>query len=409
MRTLLLMCALCACSIGQQADEETALQQALAEAGGSPVDFMRALEQHLAKYPKTPRRAELERALARAAMEANDQRRLIEFGERVLARESDDFKLLERVAHALLSTPDRERAARALGYARKYEETIRTVGKSRPDRIGAAGWQEQVDAGIARGQVLQALALGHLGKTEESIALARKSYESFPTAEAARQLGLMLVRAGRDAEALQAFADAFTVPDTRAGDRGRDRARLGEIYRKLHGSEKGLGDVVLEAYDRNTARANERRLRLKQLDPNAAATSPMEFTITGLQGDKLALASLKGKVVVMDFWATWCGPCRAQHPLYQQVMQRFKDRDDVVFLSINTDDTRELVAEFVEANKWDRRVYFEDGLAAALKISSIPTALLINKRGEIASRMNGFIPDRFVDMLSDRIRQALGE
>jgi thiol-disulfide isomerase/thioredoxin len=148
---------------------------------------------------------------------------------------------------------------------------------------------------------------------------------------------------------------------------------------------------------------------MKQLDPNAQLSNPMEFTLTGLQGDKLAMASLKGKVVILDFWATWCGPCRVQHPLYGKVKERFQGRDDVVFLSVNTDENRGVVAGFLEDNGWDKRVYFDDGLGAALRISSIPTTVLINKSGDIHSRMNGFIPDRFVDMLTERIRQALGE
>jgi thioredoxin-related protein len=52
-------------------------------------------------------------------------------------------------------------------------------------------------------------------------------------------------------------------------------------------------------------------------------------------------------------------------------------------------------------------VYFEDGLTRKLEISSIPTTLVVNRHGEIISRMNGFVPERFVDMLSERIEEAL--
>ena len=135
----------------------------------------------------------------------------------------------------------------------------------------------------------------------------------------------------------------------------------------------------------------------------------MDFTLTGLDGGKLVLASLKGKVLVLDFWATWCGPCRFQHGLYEQVKARFKDRPEVVFLSVNTDDERDAVPDFIAGNHWDKKVYFDDGLADALRISSLPTSILIDPHGQIASRMNGFLPDRFVDQLSERIRQALKE
>jgi len=142
---------------------------------------------------------------------------------------------------------------------------------------------------------------------------------------------------------------------------------MGELYRQAKGSENGLGDLVLQAYDRNVALIHTRELGLRASDPNAQLTDPMEFTLTGLDGQKLSMASLKGKVVVFDFWATWCEPCRGQHPLYEQVKQRFQDNSDVVFLSIDTDEDREPVRRFLEEEKWSDTVYFEDGLSRALR------------------------------------------
>lgn len=97
-----------------------------------------------------------------------------------------------------------------------------------------------------------------------------------------------------------------------------------------------------------------------------------------------------------------------QHPLYEQVKQLFHDSPDVVFLSIATDDEREIVAPFLKDNHWaSQNVYFEDGLSRVLAITSIPTTIVLDRRGEVTSRMNGFLPNRFVDMLSDRIKDAL--
>ena len=89
--------------------------------------------------------------------------------------------------------------------------------------------------------------------------------------------------------------------------------------------------------------------------------------------------------------------------------KRFAERTDVVFLTISTDEEKSLVEPFLEKQKWSKMVYFEDGLSMLLKVNSIPTTVIINKRGEVASRMNGFVPERFVDMLSNRIQQILAE
>ena len=419
-----LLCVLCVSAVSlssgfaqkpdQAEAEERQLEEALAEAGSSAVDFIRALETHLAKHPDSKRRPELERALAKAALDTKEDKRIVLYGERVLVRDPDDLQLLDRVARALLAAGqnDKARSERALNYARRFEVGLRQAEKSKPSgRASPAQWREEIDRGLGRALALQARATGNLGRTAEAAVLAQTSYDTYPTAEAARETARWLARSGKHQEAIRRYADAFTISDPRStdADRASARASMGELYRKLKGSESGLGDLVLEAYDRTTALLGERRLKLRQADPNVQVTNPAEFTLTGLDGDKLALASLRGKVLVMDFWATWCGPCRVQHPLYQEVKRNFKDRSDVVFLSVNTDEERDGVREFLEAHQWEKRVYFEDGLSSALRVSSIPATVLLDKKGEVISRMNGFIPERFVEMLTERIREALSQ
>ncbi|MFB3825335.1 MAG: thioredoxin-like domain-containing protein [Bryobacteraceae bacterium] len=410
MKLLLLLPLLFSPAPAQKPEEEERhLSQAVAEAGNSPIEFIRGLEKHLEKYPDSRRRADLERALAKAAIDAKDNRRIVLYGERVLARQADDPQVLERVTRALLDSDARDTSERALRYAKRYVEIVTALRSGpAPGRTGKAEWQDELDRGLSRGLVLEARATGNLGRLEEAAALARRSYETFPNAESAREIGRWLSRAGREEEALAHIADAFTISDARNTDaeRARDRARMGELYRKLKGSEKGLGDLILEAYDRTAGVLAARRLRLRETDPNANAANVMEFTLSGPGGATLKLASLKGKIIVFDFWATWCGPCRTQHPLYEEVKKRFAGDASVVFLSVNTDEEREGVETFLKQNNWDQQVYFEDGLSRALQISSIPTTVVIDKRGEIVSRMNGFVPERFVDMLTERIREA---
>lgn len=389
--------------------EERELGYALAEAGNSPVDFIRAIEKHLEKHPDAERRPELERALVKAAMETKDNARIVLYGERVLARESDDVQVLDRVARALLATDAADTSARALKYARRYAELVAAMRKEDPPgRMGRGQWQEDLDRTLARALALESRATGNLGKIEEAVAVARKSYEAFPNVEGAREIARWLARAGKEEEAAIHLADAFVIPDARVAeaDRARDRARMGELYSKAKGSEKGLGDLVLEAWDRTAALLAARRLRLRESDPNAQLTNLMEFTLSGPGGRKLQLSSLRGKTVVMDFWATWCGPCRTQQPLYEEVRKQFEGDEKVAFLSINTDEERERVVPFLEANQWSQQVWFEDGLARLFQISSIPTTIVIDPRGQVASRMNGFVPERFVEMLAERIRGA---
>jgi thiol-disulfide isomerase/thioredoxin len=391
--------------------ENKELTEAITDANNSNVDILRALEGFLKKHPQSLQRHEIERLLARAAVEVKDDRRTVLYGERVLESSPEDMLLLDRVARGLLALGGRENATASLKYSGAFADYVRKLPPA--DGVDSARKQEERDRGLARALLYESRAHTVLGEYPEAERLAAESFSIYPSEEAARESAAGLERLGRLKDALARLAEAFAVPDTRASesDRADDRRKLGEMYRKVHHSEKGIGDLILAAYDRTAAQVEQRKSKLLAMDPNASATEPMQFTISGLDGSKLPLSNLKGRVVVVDFWATWCQPCRVQHPLYEKVKARFKERPDVVFLAVDTDseEDRSKVGPFLDNQKWSRNVYFEDGLQRLLNVSSIPTTVLFDKGGHVASRMNGFLPDKFVDQLTQRIESALSE
>jgi thioredoxin-related protein len=89
------------------------------------------------------------------------------------------------------------------------------------------------------------------------------------------------------------------------------------------------------------------------------------------------------------------------------VKQRFASNPGVTFVSVNADEDPEQVPPFLKENQWNNAVYFENGLSRMLRITSLPTTIIVDKHGEIASRMNGYNPERFVDLLTERIQQTL--
>jgi thiol-disulfide isomerase/thioredoxin len=404
----LLLASLCFVQAQLPEAEQKDLSTSLSEAGNSPQEFARALEQHLAKYPNSPQRDDIIRSLVKSAIEANDKRRILLWGEKSLEKDMAQPKVLERVSRILLESETKETSERALKYAQKFEETVRGLMKDAPSNPRQkAQFFDEFDRAIGRSLALQARATGNLGKTEEAVTLALKSFETYPSHESAREAAKWLAKAGKGVESARHYADAFVAPDNTAELRAKDRVLMAENYRKEKGSEAGLGDLVLEAHDRAVSLGAKRLARLREFDPNTGVTNPIDYTLTALKGDPLRLSSLRGKVIVMDFWATWCGPCRVQHPLYEQVKSKFADKDDVIFLAINTDEDLTTVQPFLESNKWaTNTVYFEDGLSNLLKVGSIPTTIIFDKHGQVFSRMNGFVPDRFVDQLSSRISEA---
>ena len=403
----ILGCSLCFAQSEELSEAENKdLQATLGQTSNSPLDIARALEKHLKKYPKSPQKAEMERAIVKSAIEANDKQRIVLYGERALESNMDQPQILEKVAQALLESDDKAASERALKYGKKFEEILRSLEKEGPSsRRNRAQLLEELDRALGRALLIQARALGNLGKVEEAIGLASKAADTYPSAAASREAARWQEKAGRNLEAVRRYAEAFAVAG--GEERLSDRAKMAQLYRKEKNSEEGLGDLALEAFDRMAAALEKRDEIQSQRDPNARATNPMDFTLTGVEGKPLNLKSLRGKVVVMDFWATWCGPCRVQHPLYEEVKQQFKDRDDVVFVAINTDEDPSVVKPFLENNGWSKSVYFEDGLATLLRVSSIPTTVVIDKQGQIFTRMNGFVPEKFVEQLTQVIREAL--
>lgn len=255
--------------------------------------------------------------------------------------------------------------------------------------------------------------MGIPGNAQEAVALATQAWMLQPGAENAAEIARWSAKLGKDAEAMEHYADAAVIDDTRApwSERQHYRERAGELYAKLHGSEQGLGDVFLRAWDRDVKALKDRTAHYKAMDPNYGATAVYEFTLPGGGNNpagaaKLDLSKLQGKTIVMDFWATWCLPCIAQHPVIERVKEKFAAAGDVEFLSLDADDDHSVVAPFLAAQKWTQPVYLEAGLSGLLNVSSMPTILVIDPNGGIYSRMAGFSADVFERMLTARIDGA---
>ena len=390
--------------------ERSELAAAMQETRSSGLDTINVLEAHLKKYPATTLKNDIYPVLAKAAIETKDDARIIKYAVPLLTspQPSSDVNLLDRAAGALVRTGGQENAALALRFAQQLEDYV--IRLPIPRGADAAKNQEDHDRILNRLLLYQSRALSILGGFDDARRKAALAYIAYPEAIALREWSALLEKLGKLDEAVARLADAFAIPDFRVteAERSEDRRKLGALYKKLHdGSEKGLGDEILAAYDRTSDAVNKQLAQLRLLDPNLGLTDPARFTLAALKGEPLNLTGLRGKAVVFDYWATWCVPCRAQHPLYEEVRKRFEQRGDVVFLSVNTDEDASLVPSFIAEQKWSTNVYFDSGLVKLLSINTIPSTMIADKTGRIVSRMDGFFPDRFVEQLTARIQAAL--
>src|SRR5262245_50373535 len=117
------------------------------------------------------------------------------------------------------------------------------------------------------------------------------------------------------------------------------------------------------------------------------------FAVKSVEGKSIKLADFKGRPVVIDFWATWCKPCRAAMPHLETIQKRYEPRGLVVMgLSVDEEEPAE-VRRFVQKLGVSFRIAMADERVLDLygPVRSIPTTFFINRQGEVVRRVVGYI------------------
>lgn len=115
------------------------------------------------------------------------------------------------------------------------------------------------------------------------------------------------------------------------------------------------------------------------------------FELPDLSDKKWNLDSLKGKVTLISFWATWCGPCREELPHLQKLIEHYKDRSDVQFISLNMDDNPGLIQPFMNENKLSMVVIPATSfITDTLKVYGIPTNWIVDEQGVVRMKGSGY-------------------
>ena len=121
----------------------------------------------------------------------------------------------------------------------------------------------------------------------------------------------------------------------------------------------------------------------------------IKFSIEDIAGARLTEKAFEGKVVVVDFWATWCGPCVQELPELAHFAANIKNRKDVAFLSFSVDDEKAEVVKFFEGRKEKFPVYMASTLSDRMDVMIFPTKLIIDGRkgapGRIRMKKEGVI------------------
>lgn len=111
-----------------------------------------------------------------------------------------------------------------------------------------------------------------------------------------------------------------------------------------------------------------------------------DFKLKDLNGKEVSLSDYKGKNVLLNFWASWCPPCRAEMPDIEKLYQETKNTDTVI-LAVNLGEDRDTVKSFIDENKYNFDILLDSDQRTAAKynISSIPSWFFIDKDGNIVT------------------------
>lgn len=131
--------------------------------------------------------------------------------------------------------------------------------------------------------------------------------------------------------------------------------------------------------------------KLKEQDKlSTQAEANYSFSAVDVHGNVLTLDDLKGKVVFINFWATWCPPCIAEMPSIQTLYDKYKGKEDVVFLIVEIESKKDKAVKFMEKKKLDLPVFFPQGaIPSEFFRGSLPTTVMLDKKGNIAHITEG--------------------
>jgi thiol-disulfide isomerase/thioredoxin len=292
--------------------------------------------------------------------------------------------------------PTNEKAQKA------YREGLEYLHTGRPDAaLDAFKKADKQDGGHCRDCQRKMMKYGmELGdwKTAETAAEEMVSEVQTPkeVALAHYQLGIVLLNEGIDKhkeesfnrcheEMTKALGTVANFPDAVLAD--------GRALAYLH--QDDAAKARFEEFVKTQPSGSPRRQRaLRYIDHPELARARLAppFAVTTVDGRRISLDELTGKVVLMDFWATWCGPCRAALPHVREIAKKF-DGQPLVVLSVSVDTNEQKWKDFIAKNEMTWPQYFDGGftgpLARLFGVQAIPHTFTIDADGVLQDEQIG--------------------
>ena len=127
-----------------------------------------------------------------------------------------------------------------------------------------------------------------------------------------------------------------------------------------------------------------------EIKKEVPATNPISFSFRDEKGNTVSIANLKGKVVFINFWATWCPPCRAEMPSLNDLYNQFRNDDQFVFVFLNEDNDPAKAATYLQNNSFAMPLVNSAGsMPPEIYSGTLPTTVILNTEGKIVYKHEG--------------------
>lgn len=381
-------------------------QIALSKLGAaqSADQFMQLASDHLKAWPQSYARQNLVNAVIDAAMKQRTMQQLARFFEQTPGLHAMAYHQAVNYVGAVDSLQPNALALVSKGLAAAADGSIK------PPSYGTSEWNEEQRVAKSELRFVEGAIYRAQKQTDRAIASLEESCTIGGT-QTEKGCYEMLIGLYRDQQMMK---KARSLAE-RAISQGATTQGIMDAYRMIL-AQDGLDSSAIA--DKETALRQEGRSFLAERVVREMLNQPLiDGTFTTLDGAPMKISDWKGKVVIIDYWATWCGPCRQSFPSLQKLYERYSKNPNVMFAVVNvwerSDDRAKTVRDFLKTNPTLTFPMFidpKDEVVRTYGVTGIPTKFYLGKDGRVQFKEVGFTPEeQFLEDATTRIEALLAQ